>query len=167
MGWNRDRAVEGEAVILQAMVNSFRTSKILFTDGSPNGSESSDPAPDDTAFQTDLQLASNGGASWLSLNTDGMAVGGHDPKDSAPTVLLDTCDYKEYDPSESSPSGSAVPPGGGNPLLQFQDYGHFHRSLQKLFQNPSTSVWKDHAGADYTPSCLFPQQLIYQSAPSI
>ena len=24
-GWNRDRAVEGEAVILQAMVNSFRT----------------------------------------------------------------------------------------------------------------------------------------------
>lgn len=115
-GWNRDRAVEGEAVILQAMVNSFRTSKILFTDGSPNGSESSDPAPDDTAFQTDLQLASNGGASWLSLNTDGMAVGGHDPKDAAPTVLLDTCDYKEYDPSESSPSGSAVPPGGGNPL---------------------------------------------------
>lgn len=34
-GWNHDRAVEGEAVILQAMVNSFRTSKILFTDGSP------------------------------------------------------------------------------------------------------------------------------------
>ena len=101
---------------MQAMVNSFRTSKILFTDGSPNGSESSDPAPDDTAFQADLQLASNGGASWLSLNTDGMAVGGHDPKDAAPTVLLDTCDYKEYDPSESSPSGSAVPPGGGNPL---------------------------------------------------
>ena len=31
-GWNRDRAVEEEAVILQAMVNSFRTSKILFTE---------------------------------------------------------------------------------------------------------------------------------------
>ena len=31
-GWNHDRAVEGEAVILQAMVNSFQTSKILFTE---------------------------------------------------------------------------------------------------------------------------------------
>lgn len=32
-GWNRDRAVEEEAVILQAMVNSFRTSKISSNDG--------------------------------------------------------------------------------------------------------------------------------------
>lgn len=95
-GWNHDRAVEEEAVILQAMVNSFRTSKILPT---------TDPVLDDPAFKADLQLATNGGASWLSLNTDGMAVGGHDPKDAAPTVLLDTCDYKEYDPSESSPLG--------------------------------------------------------------
>ena len=111
-GWNHDRAVEEEAVILQAMVKHFTINGgIYFTDGS---SDSESPA--DTAFLTDLQLASNGGASWLSLNTDGMAVGGHDPKDAAPTVLLDTCDYKEYDPSESSPSGSAVPPGGGNPL---------------------------------------------------
>lgn len=31
-GWNHDRAVEEEAVILQAMVNSFQTSKILFTE---------------------------------------------------------------------------------------------------------------------------------------
>ena len=154
-GWNRDRAVEGEAVILQAMVNSFRTSKILFTDGSPNGSESSDPAPDDTAFQTDLQLASNGGASWLSLNTDGMAVGGHDPKDAAPTVLLDTCDYKEYDPSESSPSGSAVPPGGGNPLalcLSLSNSARFtfyEGSDFMLYQHGDTRYYKVSSYGDY------------------
>lgn len=154
-GWNRDRAVEEEAVILQAMVNSFRTSKILFTDGSSNGFESSDPAPDDTAFQTDLQLASNGGASWLSLNTDGMAVGGHDPKDAAPTVLLDTCDYKEYDPSESSPSGSAVPPGGGNPLalcLSLSNSARFtfyEGSDFMLYQHGDTRYYKVSSYGDY------------------
>ena len=154
-GWNRDRAVEEEAVILQAMVNSFRTSKILFTDGSSNGSESSDPAPDDTAFQTDLQLASNGGASWLSLNTDGMAVGGHDPKDAAPTVLLDTCDYKEYDPSESSPSGSAVPPDGGNPLalcLSLSNSARFtfyEGSDFMLYQHGDTRYYKVSSYGDY------------------
>lgn len=154
-GWNRDRAVEGEAVILQAMVNSFRTSKILFTDGSSNGSESSDPAPDDTAFQTDLQLASNGGASWLSLNTDGMAVGGHDPKDAAPTVLLDTCDYKEYDPSESSPSGSAVPPGGGNPLAlclclsNSARFTFYEGSDFMLYQHGDTRYYKVSSYGDY------------------
>lgn len=154
-GWNRDRAVEGEAVILQAMVNSFRTSKILFTDASSNGSESSDPAPDDTAFQADLQLASNGGASWLSLNTDGMAVGGHDPKDAAPTVLLDTCDYKEYDPSESSPSGSAVPPGGGNPLalcLSLSNSARFtfyEGSDFMLYQHGDTRYYKVSSYGDY------------------
>lgn len=154
-GWNHDRAVEEEAVILQAMVNSFRTSKILFPDGSSNGSESSDPAPDDTAFQTDLQLASNGGASWLSLNTDGMAVGGHDPKDAAPTVLLDTCDYKEYDPSESSPSGSAVPPGGGNPLalcLSLSNSARFtfyEGSDFMLYQHGDTRYYKVSSYGDY------------------
>ena len=154
-GWNRDRAVEGEATILQAMVNNFQTSKILFTDGSSNGSESSDPAPDDTAFQTDLQLASNGGASWLSLNTDGMAVGGHDPKDAAPTVLLDTCDYKEYDPSESSPSGSAVPPGGGNPLalcLSLSNSARFtfyEGSDFMLYQHGDTRYYKVSSYGDY------------------
>ena len=154
-GWNHDRAVEEEAVILQAMVNSFRTSKILFTDGSSNGSESSDPAPDDTAFRTDLQLASNGGASWLSLNTDGMAVGGHDPKDAAPTVLLYTCDYKEYDPSESSPSGSAVPPGGGNPLalcLSLSNSARFtfyEGSDFMLYQHGDTRYYKVSSYGDY------------------
>ena len=43
--WNHDRAVEEEAVILQAMVNSFRTSKILFTE-----KETSDSAAASTGF---------------------------------------------------------------------------------------------------------------------
>ena len=103
-GWNRDRAVEGEAVILQAMVNSFRTSKILFTDGSPNGSESSDPAPDDTAFQTDLQLASNGGAAWMYLSKNSAAVSDCNMRSVTPTVKLDECSYallnEEFTPDD-------------------------------------------------------------------
>lgn len=150
-GWNRDRAVEEEAVILQAMVKHFTINGgIYFTDGS---SDSESPA--DTAFLTDLQLASNGGASWLSLNTDGMAVGGHDPKDAAPTVLLDTCDYKEYDPSESSPSGSAVPPGGGNPLalcLSLSNSARFtfyEGSDFMLYQHGDTRYYKVSSYGDY------------------
>ena len=123
---------------------------IYFTDGS---SDSESPA--DTAFLTDLQLASNGGASWLSLNTDGMAVGGHDPKDAAPTVLLDTCDYKEYDPSESSPSGSAVPPRGGNPLalcLSLSNSARFtfyEGSDFMLYQHGDTRYYKVSSYGDY------------------
>lgn len=150
-GWNRDRAVEEEAVILQAMVKHFTINGgIYFTDGS---SDSESPA--DTAFLTDLQLASNGGTSWLSLNTDGMAVGGHDPKDAAPTVLLDTCDYKEYDPSESSPSGSAVPPRGGNPLalcLSLSNSARFtfyEGSDFMLYQHGDTRYYKVSSYGDY------------------
>lgn len=62
-GWNRDRAVKEEAVILQAMVKHFTINGgIYFTDGS---SDSESPA--DTAFLTDLQLAANGGIESLTL----------------------------------------------------------------------------------------------------
>ena len=62
-GWNRDRAVEEEAVILQAMVKHFTINGgIYFTDGS---SDSESPA--DTAFLTDLQLAASGGIESLTL----------------------------------------------------------------------------------------------------
>lgn len=62
-GWNHDRAVEEEAVILQAMVKHFTIDGgIYFTDGS---SDSESPA--DTAFLTDLQLAANGGIESLTL----------------------------------------------------------------------------------------------------
>ena len=146
-GWNRDRAVEGEAEVLRAMVRSFTVNW--------DADAAADPALDDSDFQADLQLASNGGASWLSLNTDGMAVGGHDPKDAAPTVLLDTCDYKKYDPSESSPSGSAVPPGGGNPLalcLSLSNSARFtfyEGSDFMLYQHGDTRYYKVSSYGDY------------------
>lgn len=146
-GWNRDRAVEEEAEVLRAMVRSFTVNW--------DADAAADPALDDSDFQADLQLASNGGASWLSLNTDGMAVGGHDPKDAAPTVLLDTCDYKEYDPSESSPSGSAVPPRGGNPLalcLSLSNSARFtfyEGSDFMLYQHGDTRYYKVSSYGDY------------------
>lgn len=62
-GWNRDRAVEEEAVILQAMVKHFTINGgIYFTDGSSDAE-----SPADTAFLTDLQLAANGGIESLTL----------------------------------------------------------------------------------------------------
>lgn len=83
-GWNRDRAVEEEAVILQAMVNSFRTSKILPT---------TDPVLDDPAFKADLQLATNGGASWMYLSKNSAAVSDCNMRNVTPTVNLDECSY--------------------------------------------------------------------------
>ncbi len=52
-GWNRDRAVEGEAEVLRAMVRSFTVNW--------DADAAADPALDDSDFQADLQLASNGG----------------------------------------------------------------------------------------------------------
>lgn len=94
-GWNRDRAVEGEAVILQAMVNSFRTSKILPT---------TDPVLDDPAFKADLQLATNGGASWMYLSKNSAAVSDCNMRNVTPTVKLDECSYallnEEFTPDD-------------------------------------------------------------------
>ena len=94
-GWNRDRAVEGEAVILQAMVNSFRTSKILPT---------TDLVLDDPAFKADLQLATNGGASWMYLSKNSAAVSDCNMRNVTPTVKLDECSYallnEEFTPDD-------------------------------------------------------------------
>lgn len=94
-GWNHDRAVEGEAVILQAMVNSFRTSKILPT---------MDPVLDDPAFKADLQLATNGGASWMYLSKNSAAVSDCNMRNVTPTVKLDECSYallnEEFTPDD-------------------------------------------------------------------
>lgn len=93
--WNRDRAVEEEAVILQAMVNSFRTSKILPT---------MDPVLDDPAFKADLQLATNGGASWMYLSKNSAAVSDCNMRNVTPTVKLDECSYallnEEFTPDD-------------------------------------------------------------------
>lgn len=94
-GWNHDRAVEEEAVILQAMVNSFRTSKILPT---------MDPVLDDSAFKADLQLATNGGASWMYLSKNSAAVSDCNMRNVTPTVKLDECSYallnEEFTPDD-------------------------------------------------------------------
>ena len=94
-GWNHDRAVEEEAVILQAMVNSFRTSKILPT---------TDPVLDDPAFKADLQLATNGGASWMYLSKNSAAVSDCNMRNVTPTVNLDECSYallnEEFTPDD-------------------------------------------------------------------
>lgn len=96
-GWNRDRAVEGEAVILQAMVNSFRTSKILPTTA---------PVLDDPAFKADLQLATNGGASWMYLSKNSAAVSDCNMRNVSPAVKLDECSYtllnKDFTPADGT-----------------------------------------------------------------
>ena len=96
-GWNRDRAVEEEAVILQAMVNSFRTSKILPT---------TDPVLDHPAFKADLQLATNGGASWMYLSKNSAAVSDCNMRNVSPAVKLDECSYtllnKDFTPADGT-----------------------------------------------------------------
>lgn len=96
-GWNHDRAVEEEAIILQAMVNSFRTSKILFT---------TDPVLDDPSFKADLQLATNGGASWIYLSKDSAAVSDRNMRNVSPAVKLDECSYtllnKDFTPADGT-----------------------------------------------------------------
>lgn len=84
-GWNRDRAVEGEAEVLRAMVRSFTVNW--------DADAAADPALDDSDFQTDLQLASNGGAAWMFLYRDNAAITDRDMLNVTPTVRLDECSY--------------------------------------------------------------------------
>lgn len=84
-GWNRDRAVEGEAEVLRAMVRSFTVNW--------DADAAADPALDDSDFQADLQLASNGGAAWMFLYRDNAAITDRDMLNVTPTVRLDECSY--------------------------------------------------------------------------
>ena len=84
-GWNHDRAVEGEAEVLRAMVRSFTVNW--------DADAAADPALDDSDFQADLQLASNGGAAWMYLSKDGTAISDRDMLNVTPTVRLDECSY--------------------------------------------------------------------------
>lgn len=84
-GWNRDRAVEGEAEVLRAMVRSFTVNW--------DADAAADPALDDSDFQADLQLASNGGASWMYLSKNSAAVSDCNMRNVTPTVKLDECSY--------------------------------------------------------------------------
>ena len=95
-GWNRDRAVEGEAEVLRAMVRSFTVNW--------DADAAADPALDDSDFQADLQLASNGGASWMSLSKNSAAVSDCNMRNVTPTVKLDECSYallnEEFTPDD-------------------------------------------------------------------
>ena len=84
-GWNRDRAVEGKAEVLRAMVRSFTVNW--------DADAAADPALDDSDFQADLQLASNGGAAWMFLYRDNAAITDRDMLNVTPTVRLDECSY--------------------------------------------------------------------------
>lgn len=84
-GWNRDRAVEGEAEVLRAMVRSFTVNW--------DADAAADPALDDSDFQADLQLATNGGASWMYLSKNSAAVSDCNMRNVTPTVRLDECSY--------------------------------------------------------------------------
>ena len=82
-GWNRDRAVEGEAAILQAMTDSFTiTAKILFTQDTVNSSDTAIASTGftaldealkqlgDTTRSTSLTLMLNGGKRYEGSATD-------------------------------------------------------------------------------------------------
>lgn len=95
-GWNRDRAVEEEAEVLRAMVRSFTVNW--------DADAAADPALDDSDFQADLQLASNGGASWMYLSKNSAAVSDCNMRNVTPTVKLDECSYallnEEFTPDD-------------------------------------------------------------------
>ena len=77
-GWNRDRAVEGEAAILQAMTDSFTiTAKILFTQEDADSASAGFGALDealkqlgDTTRSASLTLMLNGGKRYEGSATD-------------------------------------------------------------------------------------------------
>lgn len=119
-GWNRDRAVEGEAEVLRAMVNSFTVNW--------DADAAADPALDDSDFQADLELASNGGAAWMYLSKDGTAISDRDMKNVAPTIRLEACDYAEHPQYDPPALSSFVPPLTGRVLelwLSNNDASHF------------------------------------------
>lgn len=138
-GWNHDRAVEEEAVILQAMVNSFRTSKILPT---------MDPVLDDSAFKADLQLATNGGASWMYLSKNSAAVSDCNMRNVTPTVKLDECSYALL-------NEEFTPDGGKQTLtlwLSNNDSSHlaFYESTNvMLYQRDDARYYKVSNFGDY------------------
>lgn len=119
-GWNHDRAVEGETEVLRAMVRSFTVNW--------DADAAADPALDDSDFQADLQLASNGGAAWMYLSKDGTAISDRDMKNVAPTIRLEACDYAEHPQYDPPALSSFVPPLTGRVLelwLSNNDASHF------------------------------------------
>ena len=138
-GWNRDRAVEGEAEVLRAMVRSFTVNW---------DADAADPALGDSDFQADLQLASNGGAAWMYLYKDNTALSDRDMLNVTPTVRLDECSYAAL-------SGGFTPDGGTQALvlwLSNNDSSHlafFEGTDIMLYQRDDAYYYKVSDYGDY------------------
>ena len=84
-GWNRDRAVEGEAAILQAMTDSFTiTAKILFTQEDASAASTGFDALDEAL----KQLGDTSGEVTLSLSVNGTDSSIYDGSTTANRVFF-------------------------------------------------------------------------------
>ena len=84
-GWNRDRAVEGEAAILQAMTDSFTiTAKILFTQEDASAASTGFTALDEAL----KQLGDTSGEVTLSLSVNGTDSSIYDGSTTANRVFF-------------------------------------------------------------------------------
>ncbi len=134
-GWNRDRAVEGEAEVLKAMVNSFTVNW--------DAHAAADPALDDSDFQADLQLAANGNVSMAIDMTDW-----HDLRNVPPTVRLDECSYAllydEFTPADGARSLTLWPSNNDSSHFAF-----FEGTDIMLYQRDDVRYYKVGNYGDY------------------
>ena len=134
-GWNRDRAVEGEAEVLKAMVNSFTVNW--------DADAAADPALDDSDFQADLQLAANGNVSMAIDMTDW-----HDLRNVPPTVRLDECSYAllydEFTPADGARSLTLWPSNNDSSHFAF-----FEGTDIMLYQRDDVRYYKVGNYGDY------------------
>ena len=134
-GWNRDRAVEGEAEVLKAMVSSFTVNW--------DADAAADPALDDSDFQADLQLAANGNVSMAIDMTDW-----HDLRNVPPTVRLDECSYAllydEFTPADGARSLTLWPSNNDSSHFAF-----FEGTDIMLYQRDDVRYYKVGNYGDY------------------
>ena len=134
-GWNRDRAVEGEAEVLKAMVNSFTVNW--------DAEAAADPALDDSDFRADLQLAANGNVSMAIDMTDW-----HDLRNVPPTVRLDECSYAllydEFTPADGARSLTLWPSNNDSSHFAF-----FEGTDIMLYQRDDVRYYKVSNYGDY------------------
>ena len=134
-GWNRDRAVEGEAEVLKAMVSSFTVNW--------DAEAAADPALDDSDFQADLQLAANGNVSMAIDMTDW-----HDLRNVPPTVRLDECSYAllydEFTPADGARSLTLWPSNNDSSHFAF-----FEGTDIMLYQRDDVRYYKVGNYGDY------------------
>ena len=134
-GWNHDRAVEGEAEVLKAMVSSFTVNW--------DADAAADPALDDSDFRADLQLAASGNVSMAIDMTDW-----HDLRNVPPTVRLDECSYAllydEFTPADGARSLTLWPSNNDSSHFAF-----FEGTDIMLYQRDDAYYYKVSDYGDY------------------